>query len=126
MPGPAGWRTGEFWQPVTGGMEGDEKPVEGARREVLEETGLSNLGKPLRTQLACLFKQPERRFKEYVFGFEAHGEPEIKLGFEHERHEWVDFDTALSRLSFRSNRAALGAVHALIVNRQRKKKLARG
>lgn len=46
---PTGWealvirrvpREGGFWQPVTGHIEAGESPIEAARREALEETGL--------------------------------------------------------------------------------------
>ena len=33
---------GGFWQPITGGLEDDETLMEALRREIKEETGITN------------------------------------------------------------------------------------
>src|SRR3990172_4659134 len=80
---PPNWRSGEFWQPVTGSIEDGETPAEAAQREVREETDLAQLGEPIDTELICHFDQGKRRFREFILAFETDGEG-VMLSAEHE------------------------------------------
>src|SRR4051812_38151900 len=95
---------GEFWQPVTGGVEDGESPTQAALREAQEETGLGFLKSP--------------RFIEYEFDyvgrwgaahervFELEGLPgaehlAVKLDpKEHQSHQWLPPVAALGLLGF--------------------------
>ena len=110
---PPGWKSGEFWQPITGSVEDRETPAEAARREVREETGIAWLGEPIDTELICQFEQGKRRFKEYIFAFEAF-EDDLTISTEHEDFGWFNFSAALEKLHFTSNQTGLGAVAVLL------------
>lgn len=105
------------WQFLSGGGEDDETPEEAARREILEESGLTaNPLIPLRS-LCCIptdiFSEEYTRnwpgdtyvIPEYAFGFE--GEGELRLSGEHSECAWLDYRAARDRLKWDSNRTAL-------------------
>lgn len=106
---------GGCWQFVAGGGEDQETPLEAARREALEETGLEgNL-----LQLDSLATVPRNQFigssfwpediyviPEYCFALEA-GDAEIQLSREHTEYRWVSFQEGQRVLKWDSNRNAL-------------------
>ena len=47
---------------------------------------------------------------EFSFGVEVYGE-EVRLSGEHSACEWLDYETARSRLEWDSNRTALWELH---------------
>lgn len=110
---PVGWHSGEAWQPVTGGVKKKEAPPAAACREVGEETGLTNLGEVVDTELTCLFAKKDKKFKEYIFAFSA-DKGEVQLSSEHVAYAWLDYELAMTRLHYSANRAGLAAVHALL------------
>lgn len=113
------WRmpqVGRICQGIAGGGEDDETPLQAARREMNEESGLS-LDTPL-IELDSMATIPAPQVSgmlwgpdvlvvpEYTFGADA-GEQEIDLSHEHEEFRWVDYPTARELLTFDSNRNAL-------------------
>ncbi|TDJ07420.1 MAG: NUDIX domain-containing protein [Deltaproteobacteria bacterium] len=87
-------KRGEFWQNVTGSVEGDETFFLGARRELEEETGIksSNL-----FDLNFNFKFKDRHGKEVVeqvfVALLEHTPTKIKLDpHEHQDFKWKTLD----------------------------------
>lgn len=78
---------GSFWQNVTGSLNPDETPLEGAKRELQEETGLS----PKKIfDLGHSFKYD--KFEEFVFGAVLAKSPK-KITLDPKEHDdfmWVD------------------------------------
>ncbi len=124
-PLPAGWRVLVLqratdtrcpgaWETVHGRLEPDERPEDGALREVREETGLEArrlyviavqpyyLTATATVQLAVVFA---------VFVTEP---AEVTLGAEHQRFEWLDIDAALARFAWPRERVALAEVVSLL------------
>lgn len=106
------------WQFVAGGGEDDEKPIEAAIREILEEAGIE--AKDHITLLRSMAYVPadvisERHRKhwpkdtyvipEYHFAFECVSD--IKLSDEHLTCDWLSYDEAMARLTWDSNKTAL-------------------
>ncbi|AFE09225.1 lipoate-protein ligase B [Corallococcus coralloides DSM 2259] len=97
---------GGFWQTVTGRLEPGESPVEAARREVAEETGLQLpvVDLAYRHAFALGDALPPKLVEEHGFTVHAAPDTQVRLGPEHDAFEWVDVPTALARLPFRGLR----------------------
>ena len=88
---------GSFWQNITGSLNLNEAPLAGAKREMLEETGLS----PHEIfDLGYSFEYDE--FLEHVFGAVFLKSPgKITLDpKEHDDFKWVDLDQ-ISKASYK-------------------------
>ena len=109
------------WQFISGGGEDDETPLQAARREIFEESGIHADG-ILQLKSMCyiptdVFPRESLRHwasdtyvvPEYAFGF-ACGEA-IKLSYEHTSCIWLDYDEVRAKLQWDSNRTALYELH---------------
>ncbi len=94
---------GGFWQTVTGSMEPGESPREAAARELFEETGVRAdvVDLEYRHAFAIGDAVPPRLVEENGFAARCPEGLEVRLGDEHDAHEWLDVPAALSRLPFR-------------------------
>ncbi len=105
------------WQFVAGGGEENETPLEAAKREIWEESGITTENI---TELASLSYLPITIIKEscrqhwdkkmyvipeYTFGFECRDD--IKLSDEHLECVWLTYKDACDKLEWDSNRTAL-------------------
>jgi dATP pyrophosphohydrolase len=106
-----------FWQGVTGGGEDDETPLETARRETYEETGISpdspfsqlDTVEPVRvTTFGCshLWGEDIYVIPQYCFGVLA-GDQEIVLSHEHTAYRWLRYAQADVSLKWDSSKTAL-------------------
>ena len=106
-----------FWQPVVGGGEDDETPLQAAQREAFEEAGI-NPGSDF-CPLSTIESVPVTEFAEshlwgddvYVvpqccFGVRATGQ-DLVLSHEHTAQAWLTFDAALERLRWDGEKTAL-------------------
>lgn len=108
----------EFWQSVTGSLEADETPEDGARRELVEETGLVDEGDLIDTGRHQIFTIDPRwrdRFadgvtenKEYEWHFCLNSSLDIEIdAAEHSDWRWVCIDQAIDKVWSWTNKTAL-------------------
>ncbi len=101
---------GGGWHPVTGGVEKGETFFEGAKREVLEETGIpEKSGKWIDLEYIHEFTGRFGDVEEHVFGFilkSAKQEPVLDPR-EHLEFKWVPLKDALTQVRFEPQRHAL-------------------
>ena len=106
----------DFWQGISGGAEGDETPMQTAKRESWEEGGISSTAKfsmldSRATMPASVFRDTDWADDVYVvheFAFSVDAtDHDIQLSDEHTEFRWVDHDQALSLLKHQSNQNAL-------------------
>jgi 8-oxo-dGTP pyrophosphatase MutT (NUDIX family) len=106
------------WTFVMGGVEDGERGTEAARRELLEETGLS-LATLFTAGELDAFYDPVRDRIVHVPFFVAHvgdGEVVLEDGV-HDAHRWVTFAEAEAMLEFAAQRRILGEIHRAFVTR---------
>lgn len=115
------------WQFVSGGGEDSETPLEAAKREVWEETGIDPAGlfalSSVSAVPANVFREDARRHwpentyvvPEYHFAFPC--EQRIALSFEHRECQWLGYRDALKRLKWDSNRTAMYELLCILNNR---------
>jgi 8-oxo-dGTP pyrophosphatase MutT (NUDIX family) len=109
-----------YWSLVSGGLEPDETPQEGAQRELLEETGLRAEVRPLPVSLSySLLDDPPAIRARYAAGIErvtvhafvadAESGWEPKLDAEHDVYRWCALEDAVELMAYETTRAALRA-----------------
>ena len=103
---------------IAGGGEGNELPIEAAKREVFEEAGINNAIFQQLTSIGYIptniFSESQREtwgsdifvIPEYSFGAELKSDI-IKISDEHIGFKWVLYDEALQQLNWDSNKTAL-------------------
>ena len=105
------------WQFIAGGGEDGERPIQSAKREIHEETGINvEIIIPLTSMCyipTSIF--PEKYLKnraldtyvvpEYSFAFQCNSD--IALSHEHIECSWLPYDEACKKLKWDSNRTAL-------------------
>lgn len=116
------------WQFIAGGGEEDETPLEAAKRETFEESGAQSDKwvelKSLSYIPADVISEKHRKYwrkdtyviPEYTFGFEC--KDDIKLSREHTEFVWLNYDEALKKLKWDSNRTALYELNCRLKVRQ--------
>lgn len=109
----------DIWQFIAGGGEDEDgTAIVSAKREAFEEAGIGNDCKfiPLDTQNSIptnCFKDAAKMWggdcfviPEYIFAVMT-DTADLKLSHEHTQYEWVDYQTAIKRLRYDSNKTAL-------------------
>lgn len=109
---------GDFWQCVSGGGEDGEQPLETAKREVYEETGLTSAANTF-MRLQTTGAVPVTHFNAHVnwvpdrlvipvhyFGMTADGAT-IQLSEEHQEFRWMPYDEAVTLLKWDGDKTAL-------------------
>lgn len=105
---------GHLWQGVAGKIAGKETAVETVIRELKEETGL-NPSRIFVVDHVSSFYQSYRDQVHLVpvFGVEVDSK-QVRLSEEHSEFQWVDFDEALSRLSWNEQKRSLTTLNNML------------
>ena len=107
---------GDFWQPMTGGVEEGETTLDALKREIREETGIVNIRKIIENLHVFGFQRPKVGFvKEYAYGVEIGSDDQITIDCkEHSEFKWCSYEEALRLLKWDDNKIALKNLHALL------------
>jgi len=117
-------RDGEYWQFIAGGGENTEKPIESAKREAFEESGISPKSEYIILD-SCNTVPVEGVTEEFTWGKDVYVIPEytfgvkldsdtITLSREHTEYRWVSYEDAVRMLKWDSNKNALWELNARI------------
>lgn len=102
------------WDFPKGHIEAGEEARETARRELKEETGISMVRfmDGYRETLRYFFRQKGVGiFKIVVYFLAETDQPDVTLSSEHVGFEWLPYEGALSRLTFKNSRDLLVKAH---------------
>lgn len=105
-----------LWQVVSGKRTGEETHLQGALRELEEETGC----RPVRFYNAGMETYYDH-FRHVIclcptFAAQIPHDAEVKLSNEHDEYCWLPFDEALPRLPWPSQRESIGRIRFNIVD----------
>lgn len=117
-----------WWQGVAGGGEGSETPLEAAKRETLEETGIPKDSRFL--QLITVLPIPATEFRyshlwgrkvcvipQYCFGV-LPKEKKIVLSSEHTDYKWLTYEEAYRLMKYEDNKIALWELDKRLKNEE--------
>lgn len=109
-----------IWQCVTGGLEGDEKVVDGALRELEEETGIAapDIETLYGLDQVNLFHAEHLDALQAEAVFAAHVRPgvEPRLSHEHDDARWVSPDEARETVVWPAYRTAIEQIEWLVAH----------
>ncbi len=112
------------WQFIAGGGEDTETPLESAKREAFEESGIKSRNwkelKSLSYLPVTVIQEKHRRnwnkdtyvIPEYAFGVEC--TENITLSAEHVEYIWTTYEEAVKKLKWDSNRTALYELNCVL------------
>jgi bis(5'-nucleosidyl)-tetraphosphatase len=108
------------WGSSKGHIENNETLEETARREIREETGLTDIhffeGFQEQNQY-FYWKQGKRIFKTVTFLLAQTQTEEITLSFEHIGYAWLRYEDALERITFADEKRVLQKAHQFLLDR---------
>jgi 8-oxo-dGTP pyrophosphatase MutT (NUDIX family) len=110
-----------YWDFPKGIIEKGEKEIETVKREVFEETGLKNIEilEGFKEKIKYFFKFEGKTILKFVTFYLAETkEKEVKISFEHIGYEWLPFEKAVERLSFKNAKEILKKAHQFLRQRQ--------
>lgn len=92
---------GDFWYVITGGVEGNENLADAIKREIIEETGLSEILNiyDMDTVYEYFGKNIKVKFQEYAFLVEVRGDVK-KLNEEHVEYEWLEGQSFIKKIQW--------------------------
>ena len=102
------------WDFPKGHIEPGEDAQETARRELKEETGISQISflDGYKETLRYFFRQKGIGiFKIVIYFLAETTQSEVTLSFEHIGFEWLPYEAALERLTFKNSRDLLVKAH---------------
>ncbi len=102
------------WDFPKGHIEPGEAAQETAKRELKEETGISDVRflDGYRQTLRYFFRQQGIGiFKVVIYFLAETAQPEVALSHEHVGFDWLPYDAALARLTFKNSRELLAKAH---------------
>lgn len=110
-----------FWQPVTGGIENNESPIEACIREVKEEANLyTNINsiKDLNYEFEIYLIEDDLVIKKSLFMYkDLDPALEIKISEEHDDFMWVKLEEVREYLFWDSNKNTFKELYKVLANK---------
>jgi dihydroneopterin triphosphate diphosphatase len=108
-------KKGGFWQPISARIQDKENPLQGAIRELKEET---NINKTKRNIEVWNFSNGNGGGKEFVFAFEVDPNTNVCLDSnvypEHDDYKWCNFEEAVKLAKWPQYKEALKKLKDII------------
>jgi 8-oxo-dGTP pyrophosphatase MutT (NUDIX family) len=102
---------GRYWDYAKGHVEKGEDDLSAARRELAEETGITepDFDPDFRHEMTYFFRHPRKGLirKTVVFFLARTNARKVKISDEHEGAEFLPYERALERVTYANAKAAL-------------------
>ncbi|UCH37616.1 MAG: NUDIX domain-containing protein [Candidatus Bathyarchaeota archaeon] len=106
------------WGFPKGNIENGETEKEAAKREVSEETGINNIAfcfPNFKEVIRYVYRRAGAMITKEVIYFLAETlENQVVLSYEHQGYQWLPFNQALKRLTFKNDKAVLEQAKAAV------------
>ncbi|XES76777.1 MAG: bis(5'-nucleosyl)-tetraphosphatase [Candidatus Bathyarchaeia archaeon] len=105
------------WDFVKGNVEEGESEQETTVRELSEETGITGAQfvDGFREKISYFYKrQGSTVYKEVIFFLMESPTTDIKISFEHIGFDWLTYDDAMKKLTFKNARDVLQKAHGFL------------
>lgn len=104
---------GDYWTPITGHVEANEKLLDALGREIEEETGISEFSYIIDLRVPQRFVKGDEEVEEHAFGVQVDTE-KIRLSKEHSEYAWLTYDEANARLKWDAHKTSLQVLNDMI------------
>lgn len=110
------------WDFPKGNVEKDEEELATAARELGEETGIveAEFVEGFREKISFFYRGYETKElvkKEVVYYLAQTKSKEVEISWEHVGFEWLSYEQALERLTFKNSKEVLKKAHAFLSSR---------
>jgi len=105
------------WDFVKGHVERNESEIDTVRRETEEEAGITGLTfvEGYRERISYYYKRAGRTvYKEVIFYLVESLTDEVRLSREHVGYEWLPYDRAYDRLTYKNAKEILRKAHEFL------------
>lgn len=111
---------GGFWQPVSGGIEENESSVQAAKREIFEETGITDIKHLIDLEVSYKYEAIKKnvplKMKDMCFGLEVPDITSVNLSREHSAYKWCKKEEVYTYLNWKYIRLAFEKLIHLMEN----------
>jgi len=106
------------WDFPKGNIEFGERPIDAARREVKEETGLDiGIVPDFKYKIEYFYRRDGRLVHKEVIYFLAEAlNEDVKISWEHVGYVWLPYESAYNRLTFKSSKELLSKAHKHLID----------
>ncbi|MFH8120303.1 MAG: bis(5'-nucleosyl)-tetraphosphatase [Candidatus Aenigmatarchaeota archaeon] len=107
------------WDFPKGMIEKGESEIETAKRELKEEAGIeANVISGFEEKIQYFFKEGgELVKKEVIFFLGEAKNDEVKISYEHIGYEWLPYEKAVERLTFKNSKEILKKAESFLKNK---------
>lgn len=112
----------DYWDFPKGYIEVDENPQEAAKREVEEETGLTDIEfiEGFEEQIKYFFQFEDKTILKIVTFFLVETKTEVvKISSEHIDYKWLSYEQALAQLTFVNTKEILKKANDFLLKKVR-------
>lgn len=118
---PGRSEAGGYWDLPKGNIEKGEKPLDTARREIAEETGLKDVSfvGGFMKWIKYFYRAEGKMVSKIVTFYLAETmSKDVTISYEHTGYAWLPYESALARLTFDNAKGVLREAHGFINGRQ--------
>ena len=108
------WYPAGHWDFPKGNIEPGESDIQTVRREVYEETGITDLEFVFgfREKIEYYYRRGgETVHKEVIFYLAKTRQKEVRLSYEHKGYAWLTFEEAYKRVTYKNSKEVLRKAH---------------